>query len=78
MAFSCYQCSSQFDIASQAIRHLRKTHNVKEYVIPEQIKCLTKNCVKKFMTFSGLKKHLVGCFEKVILIITFNVSATHR
>lgn len=63
--FKCYLCFSEFHEESSTLKHLRKSHEVKEK--HGAIKCITKNakCAKTFQTWSGLKNHLKTCVKSV-------------
>lgn len=58
-------CFSEFDEESTALKHLRKSHGLKEK--HNVIKCIAKNanCAKTFQTWNGLKKHLQTCVKSV-------------
>lgn len=65
--FKCYECKQKFTDIKSVISHLKNIHSVKEKL--SQIKCvndfsinnLSYQCSKVFLTFSGLRKHLVQC-----------------
>lgn len=64
--YQCYQCSESFEEIKNIVHHLKNTHNVKDGAT--QIKCVnnfhTYTCVKTFLTFDGLRKHLNKCYSE--------------
>lgn len=62
--FKCYLCNKLFDAEKKIFEHLKVIHNIKEHV---EIECVNNPpCSKTFLTFQGLKKHLLKCVGRKI------------
>lgn len=59
----CYLCGKKFTSALNIIKHLKIQHGLTDnkYLV---LKCCSLNCIKKFKTFNGFRKHLKGCDGK--------------
>lgn len=56
MEFFCFKCDKTFTSGNETIKHLKKNHFMVDNVEP--IKCVFKQCAKRFNTFKGLSYHI--------------------
>lgn len=65
MEFECFVCLERFADKNTAITHLKTDHKIKEK--QTNLKCLVNyaSCQKHFLTFSGLRKHLLTCKRNI-------------
>lgn len=63
MHFMCFECEKKFLDINITIIHMRKEHNIHDNV--GEIKCIANypSCKKTFVTYSGLRKHLLKCIK---------------
>lgn len=61
MNFECFVCYEKFANEDSTIKHLQQQHKIKDHT--SELKCLVNFvfCGKKFLTYSGLRKHLKSC-----------------
>lgn len=57
MNFTCFVCSEKFNLSTEAIKHLKQIHFIKDNT--DTISCIVANCGKTFNTFNGLRKHVL-------------------
>lgn len=64
MNFECFVCYEKFANENITIKHLQQQHKYKDHTT--ELKCLVNFafCGKKFLTYSGLRKHLKSCSKK--------------
>lgn len=62
--YKCYECGEKFNETKYIFHHLKNVHKIKEREM--QIKCVnnfeTHICLRTFLTFDGLRKHLDKCY----------------
>lgn len=66
MDYKCNNCDKLFEKIDDAIRHMKKTHAIKEH--NERINCIVNfhdsdHCKRSYLTFNGLKTHVISCVK---------------
>lgn len=59
MELNCFKCEKKCSDLSEAFKHLKIIHLIRENV--DDIFCLVPGCKKSYRTFKGLKVHINKC-----------------